>query len=351
MAAPSKAAFDGLVEQLAAANRRIQELEQNEHSITEIGKANRRLDLLEHQNDSQREEIVTLKSEVDSSTRQLTDANRRIEALEDKNELQRDEIAWLKSEAKSYQQELANKATESEKSKVLQNEADRDEIASLKSDARSYKAELDAKIAQIENLKERRQEESWVREVGSEVRLRWLDHRRMKLGKRQNKAVGDRIKSGDRAAHRGRPLVDAWLYEDGQINDGAIYEDLYGVSWMKIMKWKDIEEVVKLCGFRASLQSNNKLSTEFEDLFKRLLDLIEDYTTAEQLQEAFRHDKPLQRLEHELQDCFDAIVAKGPLFSGYGEGMPSRSRPRSDQPTATRAPPSSSSTQWDNWPH
>lgn len=330
MRSPNQTTFNDLVEQLAAANRRIETLAQD-----------------------------------DQTTKQLAEAKRRIEILEQKNEIIGDENASLRAAARSYKLELDQKTTELEKSKALQNETHRDEIAALKAEARSYQSELETKTAQISRLEEQHHEESWVREVGSEVRLRWLDHRRMRLGKRQNRAVADRIKSGDRAAHRGRPLVDAWLYKDAQIQDGTIYEDLYGVTWEKMLEWKDITEIVELCGFRASLQNNNKLSTKFEEHFRRLLELVGEYETPGDLKQAFRREKVLQKLEHELQDCFDGILAEGPLFTASGggggsggngsmygearEGIPSRSRPRGNQPTA--AAKGGGSGNWDSWPN
>jgi hypothetical protein len=46
-----------------------------------------------------------------------------------------------------------------------------------------------------------------------------------------------------------------WLYETGQRKDAVIYKNLYGISFSLLIKWRDIPEVVDVCGFHASLKS------------------------------------------------------------------------------------------------
>jgi hypothetical protein len=97
--------------------------------------------------------------------------------------------------------------------------------------------------------------------------MRYLESYRRCMGLPPSDGGNDAIKSGDRAAHRGRPLVDAWLYETGQRNDAGVYKNLYGISFSLLIKWRDIPEVVEVCGFHASLKSDSTMMPRFQSLF------------------------------------------------------------------------------------
>jgi hypothetical protein len=105
---------------------------------------------------------------------------------------------------------------------ALEKELMHAEIRSLKAEARSYQKELEAS-GPIARTKE-------LGTVGKEVRMRYLELHRRRMGRRIGDAGYSHIKSGDRAVHRGRPLADAQLYHNGERSDPDVYEDLYGVS-------------------------------------------------------------------------------------------------------------------------
>jgi len=196
------------------------------------------------------------------------------------------------------QAELARMKQEMNNMKV-DKELQRDEICALKAEARSYQTELEATGLKAQELER----------IGKEVRMRYLEYHRQRMAKHIGKADYGRIKSGDRAAHRGRPLADAWLYQEHQRFDTDVYEDLYGISPAAMQKWSDIPEVVEISGFRASLRSEDKLSDKFRALFDQFVASITAYPTPTKLHEAFMEDTTLQRKQIELQDCYDEIIA------------------------------------------
>ena len=49
----------------------------------------------------------------------------------------------------------------------------------------------------------------------------------------------ERIKAGDYAAHRGRPVIDALLCLIGLMTDPKVYEDLYGVTLKQMLHLKE----------------------------------------------------------------------------------------------------------------
>jgi hypothetical protein len=203
-------------------------------------------------------------------------------------------IEDLQAEVARMKQEMNNMKVDKE----LQ----RDEICALKAEARSYQAELEA--AGLKALE--------LERVGKEVRMRYLECHRQRMEKHAGKADYGRIKSGHRAAHRGRPLADAWLYQEHQRSDTDVYEDLYGISPATMQEWRDIPQVVEISGFRASLQSERTLSNRFRALFDQFVASITAYPTPTKLHEAFIEDTTLQRKQIELQDCYDEIVATNP---------------------------------------
>ena len=88
-----------------------------------------------------------------------------------------------------------------------------------------------------------------MEKIGKEVRMRFLECHRQRMGKRIGEVGYGHIKSGDRVAHRGRPLADAWLYQEHQRSDPDVYEDLYGISPAKMQEWRDIPGMVEISGF------------------------------------------------------------------------------------------------------
>ena len=92
------------------------------------------------------------------------------------------------------------------------------------------------------------------------------------------------------------------------MTDRDVYADLYGVSPQTIKECKDVDEVVEITGFHASLQSEGKLTGEFQGLFERLLEVAKGYSSSVELRAAFGENATLQRLQDELKDCYDRIV-------------------------------------------
>lgn len=209
------------------------------------------------------------------------------------------------------QAELAQMRRQIEKletEKLLQ----RDEIRALKAEARSFQDELSSLAGRVQSLEAQALQEKPAKNIGKEVRLRFLERHRQRMGRGIGLLGRERIKCGDRAAHRGRPVVDALLCLTDLISDREVYPDLYGVSPEIMRKWEDVPEMVAITGFRASLQSEGRLTKDFQVRFERLLELAKISSSSMELNAAFRENKTLQRLQDELQNCYDKIVAANP---------------------------------------
>jgi hypothetical protein len=200
-------------------------------------------------------------------------------------------IENLQAEVARMKQEMNNM--------ILGKEQQQDEIRALKVEARSYLTELEASGPKAQEIEK----------IGKEVRMRFLECHRRRMGKPIGGAGHAHIKSGDRAAHRGRPLADAWLYGNHQRSDPEVFEDLYGISPASMQEWKDIPGVVDISGFRASLQSEGTLPDKFRTLFEQYLARIKLYPTPTALRAAFMEGTTLQYKQNELQACYDELVA------------------------------------------
>lgn len=198
----------------------------------------------------------------------------------------------LQAEVAQMRRQIEKLETE----KLLQS----DEIRALKAEARSYQDELSS-------LKAQALRQAPARNIGKEVRLRFLERHRQRMGRSIGKLGHERIRSGDRAAHRGRPVVDALLCLTGLISDRDVYPDLYGVKPEIMKTWEDVPEMIEITGFRASLQSEGRLTKDFQVPFERLLEVVKTYSSSMELKAAFRENKNLQKLHAELQNCYDKI--------------------------------------------
>ncbi|KAL9043257.1 MAG: hypothetical protein Q9214_003551 [Letrouitia sp. 1 TL-2023] len=200
-------------------------------------------------------------------------------------------------------EQMRKKIEKLEMEKLLQG----DEIQSLKAETRSYLDELELLSSKVQILEDEPLQETGT--IGKEVRLRYLEKHRQRRGSDIGQVGLERIKCGDRAAHRGRPVVDALLCLDELITDHEVYLDLYGLSPKTMKRWKDVPEMVEITGFRASLQSEGRLTTDFQGRFERMLQISKFYSSSTELREAFKETKILQQLQHELQNCYDSIAA------------------------------------------
>ncbi|KAL8718036.1 MAG: hypothetical protein Q9225_004790 [Loekoesia sp. 1 TL-2023] len=207
--------------------------------------------------------------------------------------------------------ELAQMRKEIEKletEKLLQ----RDEIRALKAEASSYQHELMSLDSKVQSLEKQAMQDAPATTIGKEVRLRYLERHRQRMGRNIGMLGHDRIKCGDRAAHRGRPVVDALLCLTGLITDHEVYLDLYGVSPETMKKWKEVPEMVEITGFHASLQSEGRMTREFQESFERLLEVAKTCSSSMELRAAFGENKSLQQFQDKLQYCYDKIVAENP---------------------------------------
>ncbi|MCJ1280263.1 hypothetical protein MMC21_008090 [Puttea exsequens] len=184
-----------------------------------------------------------------------------------------------------------------------------DNIRALKAEVHSYQDELRSLNGRIQSLEAQVLQETPVKNIGKEVRLRFLERHRKQMGKAIGKLGHERIKCGDRAAHRGRPVVDALLCLTGLFTDRGVYSDLYGVSPETMRQWKDVPEMIEITSFRASLQSEGMLPRDFQILFERLLEVAKACSSSMELRAAFSENRALQRLQDELQNSYDKIVA------------------------------------------
>ena len=192
-----------------------------------------------------------------------------------------------------------------------QTELQQDEILALRASSRAYTSEIASLTTQISTLQAQATHSAPLLTVGREVRLRYLEKHRQRMGTPIGRIGFDRIKAGDRAAHRGRPVVDALLCLTNEIDNAhGVYADLYGVRPERTEEWKRVPEMMEVMGFRASLMSEGRLTGEFQGLFERLVEAAEGYGGEGELRRAFGESRSLQLLQGQLQDCYDKIVAE-----------------------------------------
>ena len=193
----------------------------------------------------------------------------------------------------------------------FENQRQKDEISLLKSSVKSHEETLESLNTHIHTLTSQATQDAPFKTIGREVRLRYLENHRRKMNRSIGIAGRERIKCGDRAAHRGRPVPDALLCLTRAITDGEVYQDLYGVSAELMKECKDVPEVIEVAGFRGSLQSEGRLTGQFEGNFKQLLGVAKKYRSPVELRAAFKEDRTLQRLHGSLQDEYDMM---GPVI-------------------------------------
>ena len=186
----------------------------------------------------------------------------------------------------------------------------RDEICSLKDQVRLYQSEIGRLNRKVQEMEAQALQDAPVTNVGRQVRLRYLELHRQRMGWPRERVDYDRIKCGNRAAHRGRPVVDALLCLTDLVRYDEVYIDLYGVTPLVMKEMMDVPEVVEVVGFRASLQSERIMTPFFQSLFQRLLEIVLRYPSARELMKAFKEDKILQQCHSALQDCYDRIMAE-----------------------------------------
>lgn len=104
-------------------------------------------------------------------------------------------------------------------------------------------------------------------------------------------------------------MADALLCLTGLVTAREVYPELYGVKPETMKQWKDVPEMIEITSFRASLQSEGRLTRELQVPFERLLEVAKSYFSSMELRAGFREKKTLQQLQDELQNCYDKIIA------------------------------------------
>lgn len=132
-----------------------------------------------------------------------------------------------------------------EMDKLLQ----RDEICALKAQARSYQSEISLLSRRVQEMEAQARQDAPVTNVGRQVRLRYLELHRQRMGRPREEVDYDRIKCGNRAAHRGRPVVDALLCLTDSVHYDEVYIDLYGITPLVMKEMMDVPEVVEVSDF------------------------------------------------------------------------------------------------------
>jgi len=206
-----------------------------------------------------------------------------------------DDIARLKKQISSLQSQLEHQT---------------DELLSLRATTRSLTTTITSLQTSLTTLTTQLSHHAPLLAIARAVRLRYLEKHRQRTRQHLSPLSYSRIKAGDRAAHRGRPVVDAILCAEGEIEKGGeVFRELYGVPLEKMEAWGGVGEMVEVLGFRGSLVSEGRLTEEFEGLLGRLVEETEGVKGERGLKRGFE-EGVLGALQGQLQDCYDRIVAE-----------------------------------------
>ena len=261
----------------------------------------------------------------------MNQLNSEVIRLREERQTQYDELKSLKGTVRSLEDTITSLQDQLEANKVLFAECSR-ELRAMKPEDPYDPDEIPKLDLRISELEAAALEGVKIKELGREVRLRFLEsHRRYNMSSKSTSTPEsvDRIKAGNRAAHRGRPVADALLCVKGEFPDRAVYKDLYGVAPEDMaprdLKGKhrgkgycDVPDMVRVTGFRASLKSEKACTSEFEDYFKKIIAELPKYDTTDKLRRALNEDKRLVYIQDKLAECFDKIVEKKQLQKRMG---------------------------------
>ena len=254
---------------------------------------------------------------IDDIVNQFNQLKVNVAALEGEKQDKEDELRHLRSAKRSYEETILTLSRQ---------------LSTIEAEKRSLQAELkfmnsaEDKVyrqdLELQKLQGQASQEEAIKAIGREVRLRFLEnHRRCHLNRRRDAQSNERMKAGNRAAHRGRPVPDAYLCVTGAV-EPDVYEDLYGVSpedmaprdakgKHKGKGWCEVPDMADLVGFRGSLCSEGKLSSDFKDEFKALLRAAHLYDTPAALKNGFqRGDRELTHPQERMTRIFDDVVSK-----------------------------------------
>ena len=247
-----------------------------------------------------------------------------IATLVSEKESKDDELRWLKQSLRNHEDTIDSLRGEIANLRTANNVL-HDDLRHRNS-AEDTLARQEVELAKLHGTAT---QEEPIKAIGREVRLRFLEshkhrnsfrsynHRRSKS---EQQLSEDRMKAGNRAAHRGRPIPDAYLCVTGEM-DAEVYIDLYGVDPEDMAPkdssgaypgkgWAEVPELVELTGFRASLRGEGKLSEDFKWDFRGLVKLAEKYNGTEQLRRAFVREKGLKEAHNKLTNYFDDTVSQ-----------------------------------------
>ncbi|KAM0794154.1 hypothetical protein BDR22DRAFT_827201 [Usnea florida] len=119
----------------------------------------------------------------------------------------RDELARTKKKAEKLESE-----------KLLQSS----ELRALKIELQTHKTNLQSLTTQLHTLTSPAPQDTPFITIGQEVRLRYLSKHLQRIHRPIGPLNRERIKRGDRAAHRGRPVPDALLCLAGIVTDREV---------------------------------------------------------------------------------------------------------------------------------
>lgn len=182
----------------------------------------------------------------------------------------------LKSKARAHEAEITslNSTLRSKHYQSLEVTALRNEVKQLNDGLRATTDRTKSLQSRVEELEAEIQEDAPITEVGREVRLRVVEKYRLRLHQRIGDRGHKRIKTGDRAAHRGRAIADARLYRSGDMSHDEAYRRLYGFKLEAVLVFQDVPEVADVAGYHDSLESEGWLEPKFREPFQESLKLL-----------------------------------------------------------------------------
>lgn len=117
---------------------------------------------------------------------------------------------------------------------------DREEWRAIKLQLKHLSTKVAAQDQEIRTLKTRVHHLS-IRAIGyNTIRSRFFDTYKRDFKGRDDLRGSKTIRDGDRAAHHGDSVADAYLFQEGKRNDYSIYRELYGLEPSQIIKYCEL---------------------------------------------------------------------------------------------------------------
>ena len=113
----------------------------------------------------------------------------------------------------------------------------REEWRAIKSKLNRHSTKLEAQDQEIITLKAQVHHLSIRAEGYNAIRSRFIDTYKRDFKDRYDLRGSKTIRDGDKAAHHGDSIADAYLFQEGKRNDNSIYRELYGLDPSQIIKY------------------------------------------------------------------------------------------------------------------